>query len=142
MGHESPRARNYCHKGHYPTVLDRINQAGMLSWSAGKFEDLEYQTLADRITMTLFAVKKDDNCDRLISWPRMQNDFILNAPYVDLPTPNLFQNIRTATHGFLLGFYLDTSNKFHCIRLSYSFTKLLPMKLFRYSALSAVTRKA
>lgn len=74
--------------------------------------------------MSSFAVKKYGIYDRLISWPRLQNLLFLDAPDVDLPSPNLFGGLF---HHPQSGFALDVSNMFHNMLLPRWLSDCLPL---------------
>lgn len=82
----------------------------MLNWSVVKAESLQYQKLPNKITMTLFAVVKEKEQDRLIRWPRIQNEHMSKPPYVDLPAPDLFTIICMDSSTNVLGFFFDIAN--------------------------------
>lgn len=81
--------------------------------------------------MTSFAVVKDTNADRLISWPRSQNSLFLEPPEVDLPDTSLFSRFHVAARSEALGFACDVSNMFHNLQL--------PGWLVYYFALKSVS---
>lgn len=123
-----PKSRVHAKAGHYAKVLERADQAGMISWSAVSTENDAYTQVADSITMSSFAVFKDCSRDRMISWPRLQNAFMPDPPYTDLPHPGLFDNIRVDPNSRLASFYFDVANMFHNISLPPSLVKYFPLK--------------
>jgi len=136
---ESPRSRVHSLKGHYPRILEKAYRVGVVDWSDPKTESIEYSKLAKRLTMTSFAVRKDEKKDRMISWPRFQNMILPDPPYTELPTPDLFSTIRIEKEAKLEGFYFDISNMFHNIRLPKALAKLMPLTPVTASSLSERT---
>lgn len=67
--------------------------------------------------MTCFTVRKDEKTERLISWPRSQNSFMLEPDDVDLPDPGVFDSFPYDPRLRLAGFAVDLSNMFHNTRL-------------------------
>jgi len=66
--------------------------------------------------MTSFAVVKDSENDRLISWPREQNLHFADPPHVDLPDPSLFSRLRLAS-AKVSAIALDVANMFQNVAL-------------------------
>lgn len=114
----------------------------MLQLSVVKEEYLKYTKFAKHVTMTSFAVVKDTKRDRLISWPRMQNEGMPKPPYADLLALDLLQNIGVPDSACPSGFFFDIANMFHTIRLPPSFAKLLPMSPILFGSLSKETQSA
>lgn len=69
-------------------------------------ESTAERELADRVTMNSFAVNKDIDRDRMISWPRVQNLFMHEPPYTELPDPGAFTQLRTLENTPLQAFLL------------------------------------
>ena len=132
-----PRSRVYTVPGHYEKILQKADLAGMLTWTAVKSETTATSMLADAITMTSFAVTKNDYRDRLISWPRIQNLLFLTPPPVSLPDPSIFTRLRVTGKGKLSGFYLDIENMFHNIRLPSHLIKFFLLSKVRFGNLPA-----
>lgn len=107
----------------------------MLSWSVVEHENPQYTRLADSLTMTSFAVVKDQKRDRLISWPRLQNLRMPDPLYTSLPNPGHFRKIEDKGESLLSGFYLDVENMFHNIRLPPHMVPLFLFKLVQYGHL-------
>eukprot|EP00737_Agarophyton_chilense_P002674 gb/GEZJ01003069.1/.p1 GENE.gb/GEZJ01003069.1/~~gb/GEZJ01003069.1/.p1 ORF type:complete len:371 (-),score=26.76 gb/GEZJ01003069.1/:1577-2689(-) len=99
----------------YVLLLERLQKSKMLTWSIVHEEPESYSTLATALQMTLFSVTKSPGQDRLISWPRVQNELLPDPPHTPLPNPGLFESIRT--NGNLLAVYFDVANMFHNITL-------------------------
>ncbi len=123
--------------GHYHRMLLKATRAEMISWSEVEREDPEWSVVADALTMTSFAVAKDMNRDRLISWPRIQNENFADPPEVDLPDPSLFSRLRISSNSNLSGFALDIENMFHNIRLPEWLVRFFPFKSVRFGNLHA-----
>ena len=112
----------------------------MLHWSLIPEEDSGYTAIASDIEMSLFAVTKSRTRNRLISWPRVQNDAAPPPPYTSLPNPAMFGAIRM--RGSAPGaFFLDISNMFHNITLPIWLARLLPMKAVAFSHLHEDTKR-
>lgn len=109
--------RVHCIPGHFERGLSGAHRAGMILWSPIRTADAPYSRLANFLITSSFGVSKDEQRDRLISWPRVQNDLLPEPPQVQLPSPDLFSRVREETslaHG---AFYFDIANMFHNIRL-------------------------
>ncbi|KAI0563493.1 hypothetical protein FGB62_38g110 [Gracilaria domingensis] len=137
-----PKPRVHARNGHYAPLLGKLQKAGMLHWSKTSNEHASYSKLANKLTMSLFAVVKDANNDRLIGWPRVQNAFMPRPPITDLPIPDLFANIKLKSHIESFGIFFDKSNMFHCIRLPRHFAMLFPMKTIQFLQLDHETQLA
>lgn len=121
-----PKPRFHGASNEYLTLLERAHDSGMLHWSSVAQEDDEYRVLADKVEMTLFAVTKDMYCDRLISWPRVQNE-LLPPPFVSLPDPSLLGGIRCDSNG-ASAIFLDIQNMYHNIPLPHQLARLFPLR--------------
>ena len=119
----------------YSTLVTKMARAGMLNWSRIKDEGRLYRELATDITMTLFSVVKSETADRLISWPRWQNEYMPNPPYTDLPSPDLFSSIYSHEDPKLSATYFDLSNMFHYLRIPKAVAKYLPLQPVKYGNL-------
>lgn len=62
--------------------------------------------------------------------------------YVDLPTSDLFHNVRIEDNHSPAGFYFEISNMSHKIPLPQSFAKYLPMRPVEFKLLHARTQHA
>lgn len=127
-GYTRHRPRLYCRPGHYGKLLDLGDQAGMITWSQVAIEDNMYTSMAERLTMTSFAVQKDVARDRMISWPRAQNDLMPEPPYCELPDPGVFARLRVSEDASLQAFYFDVQNMFHNIRLPDYLVRFFPLR--------------
>lgn len=67
---------------------------------------------AEHLCMTIFALTKDREQERLISWPPQANSVAPEPPRPDFPKPRHFGYIRSAADKWS-GFWLDVSNSFH-----------------------------
>lgn len=99
----------------------------MISWRDEASIESSDLAMVKACTMSLFAVRKDDDADRLISWPRTQNDLFLNVTPIDLPDPSLFGRLEIARDAALCGFAIDVSNMFHNIVLPSWMSAMFPM---------------
>lgn len=84
-----PHHRLHCRHGHYGRILGEADHAGMLRWSLVSDESSSYRTMANTLTMTSFGVRKVDHCDRLTSWPRVQNALMDDPPTSNCRTREL-----------------------------------------------------
>ena len=114
-------------QGNYEKLLHLADNAGIVTWSPLSSEDPEYGAMADKLTMSLFAVQKTVSRDRMISWPCIQNRILPDPPYVELPTPDAFPHIRLSAGSALQAIYMDVANMFHNIRLPPHLSALFPM---------------
>ena len=130
-----PASRVYSLPGHYERVLHSADTAGMLEWSLVQRESAPFSKLADQITMTSFAVNKDSERDRIISWTRVQNLFLPEPPLVNLPSPVVFSRLRVSKKGPLGGFYLDADNMFHNICPYSHLVRFFPLAKARFGNL-------
>ena len=128
VSHNFPRSRLHCIPGHYGKILDMADKAGMAGWSLLATEDSSYKCMASYLIMSLFAVRKDAQRDRMISWTRTQNEMMPDPPYGDLPDPSNFRRLRMPDNADLQAFHFDIENKFHKIRLPSSIVKLFPLR--------------
>lgn len=103
--------------GHFARLLARGTRAGMFNWTAVASESTAQRRRMNLIAMSAFAVTKDEDSDRLISWPRFQNALLPPPPTVDLPTPDLFGRLHISPSMKCAAFAADVSNMFHNILL-------------------------
>lgn len=101
---EIPTAKVYAQPGQFERALSLATDAGMISWSDPRTEAHAYQTIADALAMTSFAVNRNSDRDRLIGWPRVQNELMPPPPHTDLPNTCAFENIRLQEGVSLSGF--------------------------------------
>lgn len=111
------------------------DNAGMLEWSLVSNECEEYSELADTITMTSFAVTKDEERDCLISWPRVQNELIGDPPPVELPNPCSFSKMQVDRGSSRKAFFFYISNMFHNICLPSWLARFFPLQPVRFGNL-------
>ena len=121
-------SRLHCIPGQYRKILDMADEAGMIEWSPLATEDASYKFIASRLTMSSFAFRKDAQRERMISWPRVQNQMMPPPPYVNLPDPGIFGKLRTPHDASIQAFYFDIANMFHNIRLPRSLFHLFPLR--------------
>ena len=129
-------ARVHSAPGQYPPILNRLQELGMLSWSVVELENPEYTMLADSLITPPFAVVKDRERDRLISWPRIQNFIMPDAPCTELPNQGHFHKIEDKEKSSLSVFLLDFENMFHNIRMTPHLVPLFPFRLALYGHLT------
>ena len=134
-----PGHRVYAITGHFPAIIEKAYTAGVVTWSDPLSETQEYRAMASKITMTSFAVRKDQNHDRMISWPRVQNSYMPQPPHTELPSPDMFSSIRVPDSATLSGFYFDIDNMFHNIMLPSALSRLMPLAPVKASSLSPAT---
>ena len=135
-------ARVHALSGHYNLILERLHNAGMLAWSVIDREESSYTRIANTLTMTSFAVVKDQERDRLISWPRVQNASFPDPPYTELPNPGNFTNLRHREAASLSGFFLDVENMFHNVPLPTHLSLLFPLKEVVYGNLHGTFQRS
>lgn len=121
-----PRHRVLALPGHYAKVVSRAAVNGMFRWRNIHNESPSVTAEATAITMSSFAVIKDEVADRLISWPRIQNLFFLRPDDVDLPDLSLFGRISIVTEHQAPG-CVDISDMFRNIILPEWLSELLPL---------------
>lgn len=136
-----PLARVHAKEGEYPKVLLKADIGGMLDWSIVSNEDAQYRHLANALTISSFAVCKDEQRDRLISWPRVQNLYMPDPPYTDLPNASHFDKIREPQCLDLAGFYFDVGNMFHNIKMPVALARFFPLRQIRFGDLSEHLQK-
>ena len=90
--------------------------------------------------MTSFAVTKNGERDRLISWPKVQNMYMPDPPYTDLPNPSHFDKLRQPGNNQLGAFYFDVENMFHNIRLPDSLSRFFPLQTVAFGQLPKALR--
>ena len=93
------------------------DEAGMVEWSPLAAEYASYKGSASGPTTSSFAVRKDAQRDRLISWPRIKCPMMPSPPYVNHPDPGTFSNLRIPHDAAIQAFYLDIENMFYNYRL-------------------------
>ena len=123
---QAPKPKLYASKSEYASFLDKAMSSGILSWTCVSNEHKDDRLIQDTITVTLFAVTKNADTDRLISWPRTQNDFLPTPPRTSLPDPSLFASLTAPTSN-LSAFFLDIKDMFHNIVLPPHLSSLFPM---------------
>lgn len=107
--------------GHFEKVLLRASEAGMVLWKDPCNDSMEHRDISAYLTMSSFAVVKDQHEDRLISWPRTANMFLIEPPDVDLPCPTCFNAFTQApprvSKGFLWTYQTTSIISFFLIGL-------------------------
>ena len=119
-------------RGHYPLTLAKCHQAGMLAWEATNTETKEETILREYSTLSSFAIVKSSTKDRLISWPKLQNEVGPTPPNPDLPKPDAWSAISDSATS-LAGFHFDIRDMFHHLPLPTKLERLFPLQsvLFR-----------
>ena len=102
----------------------------MLSWERVADEIPTMKHFRQNITLSSFAVNKDYTRDRLISWPRAQNEFGPNPINPLLPIPDASFSIQTDDDS-ILALHFDVQDMFHHLLLTPRLVKLFPLKAFR-----------
>jgi len=110
----------------------KCSQAGMIEWSRIGHEPSHLRRMRDALTMSSFGVTKDEDSDRLISWPRIQNEWFLPPPVPSFPDPSAFTRVFADESPNGAGFALDVANMFHNIRLPPWMTSLFPLTPLLY----------
>lgn len=135
-----PKPRCYCKNGSYPTMLQRMNKSGLIAWRLDETRATKLSNYADILELTNFAITKDADNDRLISWPRITNTFAKPPPPPDLPDPSLFQFL-VCDQEKQKWTYLDVSNMFHNMGIPFLMTELFPLPLIKYGDLYSETKR-
>ena len=138
---KAPDPKLYAAGKEYVSFLQLAMESGILAWSSLTNEDPREQLLLDTICCTLFAVTKNADNDRLITWPRTQNEFLPEPPKVSLPDPSLYPGLQTPTSN-LKACFLDVKDMFHNILLPPHLAKLFPMPVVHFGSLSASLQNA
>ena len=86
-----------------------------------------WQALRGFITLTSFGVRNSDTLDRLIFWPRIQNELFVDPSSTDLTDPSMFSRLVLSARIHSVGFALDIANMFHNIVIPAWLVKLLPL---------------
>lgn len=82
----------------YTRLLERLQSAGMLYWRIENNKTRPLHKYADTLQMTLFAVSKSPNSERLISWPRICNMFCPSHPNLIFPTLLYLRRFELSVH--------------------------------------------
>ena len=127
--------------GHYPLVLEAAHNARMLHWSDTCKESGTEKMIRHFSTVSSFAVVKDFQRDRLISWPKLQNAAGPVPPNPQLPNPAYWNYIRDDSSS-LLGFHIDVSDMFHHLPLPPRLHNLFPMQPVAFGSLPKTLRKS
>jgi len=127
-----PRPRVWAQNEHYPRIIELASKAGMIAWSRVGSESPNLRRLRDALTMSSFGVTKDKDSDRLISWPRVQNEWFLPSPSPCFPDPSAFSRLFADESPTGAGFALDVANMFHNIRLPTWMVSLFPLTTLLY----------
>ena len=114
-------------KGHYPRLLALCHSANMFSWTLVEEEDSHTQDFRNNITLSSFAVVKDDRKDRLISWPKAQNELGPIPPNPNLPSPDARTKLETSSTT-LAAFHLEIQDMFHHLPLPPRLRHFFPLK--------------
>lgn len=140
-GQKLPKPTSYCKTGKYPLMLKRMNNAGLIGWRLEHVNKTKLSNYASELQVTNFAITKILDEVRLITWPRLANEFTKEPEPPDLPDPSLFQYLRAGDEK-LTGVYCDISNMFHSLPLPSPFIDLFPLPPVRFGDLDADTKIA
>lgn len=102
--------------GESAKLLHSAHNAGMIHWTEVAKEDANWSAMTDVLTMSSFAVSRDANKDKLISWPCVQNVELVEPPAIDLPGPSIFARLLVGA-GKRRAFDLNIANLIHNIAL-------------------------
>lgn len=91
--------------------------------------------------MSLFAVRKDQHADRLISWPRAQNDLFEEVRYTELPDPSILGRLHLLDSARVLGFGLYVANMFQDVLLPPWLVEMFPMERVPFVNLPSETQR-
>lgn len=139
-----PAPMNYCKSGTYPELLNKMNNSGLLHWRLDEARHTKLSNYAHLLQITIFAITKDINTDRLISWPRLANHVSLLPPKPDLPDSSLFEYlcVQRSENIDEAGIYLDVANMFHNMPLPIPMTDLFPLPTISYGELNESSQAA
>lgn len=135
-----PKPRCYCKKGKYSIMLKRMNNSGLLTWRLDEMRQTDLSNYASTLELTNFAIRKDANYERLISWPRITNLYAKISLSPELPDPSLFQLTR-ADDIKKSAIYLDVSNMFHNMGPPILMTDLFPFPLIKFGELEDMKKQ-
>lgn len=118
----------------YLRLLERMHESGILFWCRNDFPSTPLQRMANKLQLTLFAVSKTPNTDRLISWSCIINQLCSDPLEPDFPYPSLFAQVRSIG-SIQSAIYMDVNNMFHNGRLSPQLADLFPLPTILLSQL-------
>lgn len=121
--------------GHYERIVSAATMGGMITWSDVASESESTRRRHDAITITSFAVRKDEASDRLISWSKSQNYFMIAPDDVYLPDPGMLDRLSYSENLNLCGIGTDISNMFHNICLPAWLLPFFPLRKVRFGIL-------
>lgn len=98
----------------------------MIFWRIEKHYTTALQKIKNQIQLTLFAVAKSPDSDRLMSWARVVNYFCPDPPEPDFPDPPLFAQVRSVGAS-RSAIFLEVDNMFHKQILSHQLADLFPL---------------
>lgn len=107
----------------------------MLHWSSVRLETIEEPAFSDSITMASFCSTERSRTRSLISWPRVQNQFMPDPRYIELPDPSVYSQLRAGKVEYFKAFYFDLANMFHNIRLPNFLLRLFPLRSISFGNL-------
>lgn len=112
LGGQLPPSRVAALRGDYERVISKACSSSMIVWTNPAAEAPAGNRFAEAITVTSFAVCKDAQSDRFISWPKLQNALFAPPPDVDLPHPGVLArlNVRKTETCATIGFEMDVTN--------------------------------
>lgn len=105
--------RCYIRHGKFASVLHRMNQSGVLAWRTDMVRTTKLSHHAKTHAMAMFMLAEDDNCGRLISWPRIPNDCFVDAPDPCFPELSHFAGTTLNCKEVQQGIYMHVLNMFH-----------------------------
>ena len=123
-----PPGKVKCLPRNYGRLLERLTYSGMIIWGLLADEDSTYSRIANKLTMSAFAVVKDEKRDRLVTWPRTQNHMVPDAPKVNLPHPSQFGLFRATPDLRFSAFCIDIANMSHHISLPQHLVRYFPLQ--------------
>lgn len=129
--HHPVPARTHVETGAYGKLLHKMHSAGLLAWRPECVRATQLSEHADVLCMTIFAISKDPQHERLISWPRHANELVPAPPKPDFPKPRHFGYIQTTPETWS-GFWLDAANMFHNLAVPEEMRDLFPLQPIAY----------
>lgn len=123
----------------YPALLQGMHEAVMLYWRDDNRNCRPLHRVPNQLQLTLFAVSKSLDKDRLISWPRVCNTFCTLPPEPDFPYPSFLSQVRwigdkKSSVFYICGQYIPQSASLLRIFGSFPATRHMYQQAFNYDS--------
>lgn len=136
--HNCPsKLRFFVKQGTHTSLLHRMNESGMMDRRKDTMRTTPLSHHADTLEMAIFSVTKNENWDRLISCPRIPNDFCVVPPDSCFPEPSHVANTTLNWEEVQQGFHMGDGNIFHNLILPRHLRDLFLMSVIRLKELPA-----